>query len=419
MAGDALNFFQPFHRLEPTHENQLTRALLLVLKLSPAAHSAWLGLVDAKLQLHRLPPARFDTQKRAVRVAEPDAELAALVSVFLTPEHPLDAGDGIVVESDRTQVLDAVIDYGGELLVVIENKVAEDSDRQAREVNLAGAGIRLAEGQTRVVVLWRQLLEELVALSEPERRLVAGAEAQVLDDFLRYVEDHFPDLGPFRTLALARGNRARQNRRLRQLLGESTGLEALPGSYGPYVIQSSAPAIGANIVLRIAEDAEAVELSLFPADTLGQARDFYTARDRLADIDAITARPGWDVLPNFHFGHMQPGFCWTHTDRAVEEYVALWSERIATATMVRRDDWPQYWQWLEAERIAKPSDRAEFQRHFTETQRQAASPRPGLWVRRRWTVAEAEALDSRGALGPQVAEDLRAVFEAFGEPFPS
>jgi len=42
---DALNFFLPFRRLEPNHENQLTRALLVVLRLSPMAHTAWLRLV--------------------------------------------------------------------------------------------------------------------------------------------------------------------------------------------------------------------------------------------------------------------------------------------------------------------------------------------------------------------------------------
>jgi hypothetical protein len=43
---DALNFFEPFERLPPNHENQLTRALLLVLRLSPVAHEAWLASTE-------------------------------------------------------------------------------------------------------------------------------------------------------------------------------------------------------------------------------------------------------------------------------------------------------------------------------------------------------------------------------------
>ena len=43
MDRDPLNFFQPFERLRANHENQLTRALLVVLRLSPIAHECWLG----------------------------------------------------------------------------------------------------------------------------------------------------------------------------------------------------------------------------------------------------------------------------------------------------------------------------------------------------------------------------------------
>jgi len=44
MARDPLNFFSPYENLPPKHENQPTRALLVVLRLSPAAHMAWLRL---------------------------------------------------------------------------------------------------------------------------------------------------------------------------------------------------------------------------------------------------------------------------------------------------------------------------------------------------------------------------------------
>jgi hypothetical protein len=159
-----------------------------------------------------------------VRYADEEDDPADLVSVFLTPEAPLTNGEVVITESDRAQVLDAVIDYGGELLVVVENKVAEDDDRQARELNITGARIRLADGQEAVVVLWRDVLEVFIALRE--RNLVAGAEATLLDDFLLCTEDYFPDLGPFRTLRLTHGNWFRQTRRLRQLLGEAVDLDA-------------------------------------------------------------------------------------------------------------------------------------------------------------------------------------------------
>jgi hypothetical protein len=37
---DPLNFFEPYESLPPTHENQLTRAFLIVLRLVPIARAA-------------------------------------------------------------------------------------------------------------------------------------------------------------------------------------------------------------------------------------------------------------------------------------------------------------------------------------------------------------------------------------------
>src|ERR1700759_3022075 len=102
---DALNFFEPFERLPPNHENQLTRALLLVLRLSPIAHESWLARAAPGRHLHELPVAVFNTQRRVVRVESDAEDHVPVISVFLAPNQPL-GEDVIVRESDRLQVLD-------------------------------------------------------------------------------------------------------------------------------------------------------------------------------------------------------------------------------------------------------------------------------------------------------------------------
>jgi hypothetical protein len=140
------------------------------------------------------------------------------------------------------------------------------------------------------------VLEAFIAIRE--RALVAGAEALLLDDFLTYVENYFPALGPFRTLGLARGNRYRQHRRLRQLLGEATGLEAVIDGYGPLVAASAGAGIGERAYLWIASDDEQVELAVFPADTLTQAREFYTRPSAVDGLNRLPDQPGWVATPN-------------------------------------------------------------------------------------------------------------------------
>lgn len=60
-ARDPLNFISPYERLPAGHENQLTRVLLLLLRLSPLAHIEWLRLVDPNRRLAALPTPTFAT----------------------------------------------------------------------------------------------------------------------------------------------------------------------------------------------------------------------------------------------------------------------------------------------------------------------------------------------------------------------
>jgi hypothetical protein len=407
---DPLNFFSPYERLPAGHENQLTRALLLVLRMSPLAHVQWLRLVAPERSLSTLQEPQFATQRRMVRADDVLVGPAELVSVFLSPEKPL-SDEGGMSESDRGQVLDAIIDYG-ELVAVIENKVFEAGDLQARQINLAGTGLQIVNGQSVVVVLWRDLLEEFAALRE--RALVSGAEAALLDDFLTYVEDYFPDLGPFRTLPLCAGVSNRIERRLRQVLGEAVEAEAEGTPHGPRVAIPAGTIAGRDAYLT-ADDGD-IRLALYPADTLGQAAEFFRRPDALEGVRALADEEGWSVKPNFHFGHMQRGFCWTTSDLDLDGYLQLWEERIVDESSVAREDWDSYWSWLVNARIARPEDRLEFDRHFTHTARKTATPRPGLCLFRYWSLAEAEDLDSRGELIPVVKQAVERTLQVVGEP---
>jgi hypothetical protein len=410
---DPLNFFSPYERLPAGHENQLTRALLLLLRMSPLAHIEWLRLVLPGRAMRTLPPAEFDTQRRAVRTENggENTEHAELVSVFLAPERP-QSGGGDVVESDRQQVLDAIIDYE-ELITVVENKVFEADDLQARQINLDGTGVQLVDGRQVVVVVWRDLLEALSGLRE--RALVAGAEAALLDDFITYVEDHFPDLGPFRTLPLCNRAPNRIERRLRQVLGEAANAEAGRSPSGPRVATPADTVAGRDAYLTIV-DSNLIQLALYPADTLGQAEEFFKRPTAIDGVRRLAAANGWTVKPNFHFGHMQRGFCWTTSEIELDDYLRLWQDRVPSERSVTRGDWDDYWKWLIDEEIARPGDRPEFDRHFTHTARKTATPRPGLVLARLWTLEDAESLDSRGEFAPAVREALQEALRSVGEP---
>ena len=310
--------------------------------------------------------------------------------------------------SDRQQVLDAVIEYGDALVVVVENKVAEASDAQARELNVTGSGVVIAAEQERELVTWPEVIGDITGIVE--RELVGGAERIVLEDFLAYVEDHFAELGPYRTLGLCAGNEFRTSRRLRALLGEAAAQEARIDKWGPTVELPELPGTAARAYLFATDGG--IELSLYPADTLSQARAFYARPGAVAALRALSEADDWKVSPNFHFGHMEGGFVWTSTRLDGDHYISLWQDRIGQTNTVKRDEWDAYWGWLIEKELAEQSDRVEFDRHFTASQRQSATPRPGLKLARRWGLEQAEALDGLGKLGPSIAAALQTASDA-------
>jgi hypothetical protein len=402
---DRLNFFEPFERLPPNHENQLTRALLVALRLSSAAHRCW--LTRAKLEPRLLHgPLIFRTQRRAILDATDVGDPVPIVSVFLTPTAPV-SEDVVVLESDRGQVLDAIIEYSIHKVVVVENKIGADDFEQARRINLGKGGVAISPGEEVRFVLWPDLLRDFAMLLEGDA--VGGSEALVLRDFLRFVEDRFPRLGPYHSLGLARGDEFRVTRRLQDILAGVARQEVWIDRYGrPSMELPPLTGVAARAYLSLEHRGgdRFVEFSAYPADTLSQAREFYASQPKVEAVRKLADAQGWAVEPNFHFGHFEAGYVFCTSSIITDDYLDLWQREISTTASVPRTDWPRYLKWLSESGITNDGDEAEFHRHFTRTARQTASPRPGVALRRRWSLAEAEELDANGAFADEVADAL-------------
>jgi hypothetical protein len=202
--------------------------------------------------------------------------------------------------------------------------------------------------------------------------------------------------------------------RLGRILARAAGKPLVIGRRGPRVPTGADGVIGANAYLRVLSDRPEVGLAVYPADTLTQAKAFYRRHNALAGVRELRPLPGWHARPNFHFGYFQRGYCWTCNERGLDEYVQLWVRRIEREVAVRREDWDRYWSWLEAERIACPADRSEFDRHFVNSKRPVAVPRPGLALSRRWPLEDAQARSGEDRLRREVRQALDEAVAAFG-----
>lgn len=410
---DRLNFFEPWEGIPASYENQLTRALLVVLRYCPIAHQAWLSLVAPELALHSLPGPTFSTQRGTILGDEPQPPtdepiegISVLCSADISSAVP-----GPILESDRGQVLDGIIQYGNEKVIVLESKLYGPADqRQAGNINLHGRPISF-HGPIREIS-WRDVLGTFNDLADEKRGLTSGAEQKILDDFLKFVDMNFSQLGPFNTLRRCKMVSSRIDRRLRTILSEVLGNDdaALPGTHAAiktaYLGYKDADQKDTN---------RQVELTMYPADTLAQARALY-ARPNVVERLHTLEHEGWQIWPNFHFGFMAKGFCWTTSTISLEQYVSYWQTNIGNTEQIARHEWDKFWDKLVEAGIANSADRKKFDLDFTNTGRQSASPRPGFACEFIWSLEEAERLDVRpGQLVKSVRERINQVLEAIGE----
>lgn len=406
-SHDSLNFFDPNKDIAAHHENQLTRAFLVVLRISSSAHQIWLSFAAPHHKLYELPrPWSFDTQRWKMFEKAPDVtEPIEGISVLQTAD--VEEVEGPVLTSDRSQVLDGIVRYGDELLIVIETKLDGPVPTvQAQDLNVHGAQVRFDASVHKVS--WRDLLAAWSDLVESE--VVSGAERTVIVDFLDFVERYFPRLGPYTTLGKCKDHRFRVDRRLNAVLdeiagGPTKGWLGLPG-------RSTLD----RAYLEFEESSQNIQLVVYPADTLTQAKAFYMRTEAISKMLTLCEGNGrWSVEPNFHFGHMARGLVWTTSEASLGEYINYWRKKIEVTGQYTRERWEEFWRELVQRRFASTSDKTEFDRSFTNTKRTSATPRPGLKCLCYWNLSEAIELDYNNRFVGSVADQLNVVLRALGE----
>jgi hypothetical protein len=292
MAGQHDNFFRAFAHHRDYHEDPLSRAAVLVMRLVPLAYQCFLDLAtrddpDCHESLAKLPRGSFSVQRT------PEGDSAErLLSVFLTPEGespdspvPVHIGpraDGRGVRHD------GFIQHDGELIVVIE---AKREDRHGWEQAEYPGELDIEEGGAGTVrfISWSELVDQWVRLME-EPSLVGHAESELISNFLDLVSEN-PQINARSSLERCRRLRVPLSRRLQFILSQALERPAdlrQGDSPGGQVDGFSGPASLLALCLYEREGRETeIRLQMWAAVTAGEAHEFYRDPDRLRRIAAI------------------------------------------------------------------------------------------------------------------------------------
>ncbi len=420
-----LNVFEPYRELSRGHEDQLTRAAMIVLRLVPLARETLLQAIGEPSQA-QLPDCVVDMQ--ATNIVDPSEEGASngrvrrgrLVSVFLTPDiEPFDLAQEIT-EIDRGQRFDGVLRFDPDLVVVLESKVcrrwARRNGHRAAELNLSGT--RFEQRRT-CVLRWHDLLESWWRLAE--LGVLAPAEQAIVADVLSYAHEDFGQLLPFGTLRRVGSDPVRRKWRLRSLLREATGI--VPERAGLVHVRLDV-ALGVCSLQRAALDIEdeRLTLHLWPGELKAQAEHLYAGghAERLCEL--IEEDGGaWRVMPQPLLGFRNAPvrtrvYLTCGLDPA--EYVRRWQgedwKRVGAhhRNHVLSDLWP----WLLERGYASEEDSARLDPFLRALGRRFAHLRPSIHVSRSWGWEEAERFDDEGLLPGEIHRALNRVLGLLEEP---
>ncbi|OBJ37418.1 hypothetical protein A5630_04575 [Mycolicibacterium mucogenicum] len=407
--------FRPYNR-DPRHEDQLTRAALIVLMLVPLAHEAFLGLIG-KGRLATMPSPRYDMQTENLTPLSSESgeqEVEEFVSVLLGP-HEFLKNVSTVEVSERRARYDGVVQYGPRLLVAIESKLVTGlGEKQATEINPKG----LVWGHSEIqLVKWHELLDQwwnLLALG-----VLNPTEAIVLNDFFDFAESNFGDLLPFTALGRCRANPRRRLRRLCSILSEASGIpgESIGGraaiKFPDQVVSIDRSCLWIN--------GDDVNLGVWPGELATQYNRLYGTPKIVENLLALADQEGWCVSPNFHLGYRfsRPAQRW-YPGRNIEgkQYVQQWVDDLNDGhaggrTHEQLDD--AFHKWLVGRGYATVEELPNLMKWLADHPNVQIHIRPGVEILRTWPLSEAIALDDSGDLVLAVRDTLDQVLGALNE----
>lgn len=400
-----MNLFEPYSRRDPSHENALTRAFLLVLRSVPLAHAAWLELVDAAHRqnrgtgvprLHQLPAPEVETQTRSV-----PEDVERVVSVVQTDDVYF--REAHAAASTRRQVLDGLVVYGTAFGIAIENKPNHAHIREEQlDVNLPEG----VEHDTRVAcVTWKDIVSAWTGLFQAGH--LGRAERAFVEDFLDYVEEHFGRLRPYSTVSICGNDAGRLKRRCEAILTEIAPHHVDYHRGWSHYINLADGQCAKKIALFPSRTAPVDELilELDPGDTVGQAKGMFSKLSQ-TEIAQLLYEKRWIIRPSFHLMFVTTGFFRPPTKLNVLDYWSRWAEHISAIRQWKREEFETAFQLLIDMGIASSEDRAEFDRTVTNTKRSNVGFAPGVTVQWRLPLTEAAELDDRNELVSEVKDAI-------------
>lgn len=422
---DKLNYFEPYSA-DPDHEDQLTRAYLVVLRLVPMALADFLELVreDQRRKDYNpmLPPLsetgggiQAQTQTSSLPEDRSHGFSLLMTNKHFEPSKPVGVRgggaryDGVLTFQDHVLTLE----NKPHVKDVWEGQLSPDWSEQ-EDVPLT------FQKQKPLVVEWKQVVGRLASLRENGH--LPPASAGLVSDFLEYVEEYFDYLNPYHSFRVCGRSVYRLGERCRQLLEEIGQEEQVEHNAPDYTLElEGKPARALYLGPRLeGEKGDSIRVAVHPADLTKQARAFYDVVDR-DGVMRLAHGETWEVGTNLHLSYRGNHLVYSSKKLDPGAYIDYWQDHRDLIGQASGDDTTMKApvDRLLEDGLLTEEDVEQFRKEFLETNRNHVNINPGINFQHRWPLEEARQLDDRGQFTVEFRETVNPVLGLWGQSLPN
>lgn len=413
-----LNYFNPYQSKDGSHEDQLTRAYLVLLKHSSHAFFTFMEYCKNKHVIENdekpLSVIEFLENGWDIETQKGNTEINTnyLLSVLITDTN-IASDESSIEASDRNARYDGVITFGNNLTIIIENKPRSGNvwfgQLKPSRQNLSEDTIIYTNPAK---LEWKEIIKQLTHLLNIPS--VAGYEKIIMNDFLSFIDDKFPYLNPYDNFHLCKGNSELLLRRINNLL-KSISIDEnnvkYQNGWGWYIATSYEQIKMIGLILEQDEKEWHLEICLYYGDSQRQAISFFNSNPNINHL----VNTNWKIKPHFHVAFRNSNLAKFQSDDTTH-YLEFWKANVQRIFQQKRNDVLQYFQWLSIERVISftADDEATLNKIFFKTAMQRLNICPGFSLVYCFTSIEAEEFDKTVKLKKIISEKIKEGLRVVG-----
>jgi hypothetical protein len=418
---ERLNYFNPYESKGPEHEDQLTRAYLVLLKHSSHAFFTFFEYCRNKLELDEQKQTfsileyietgwTFDTQKN-----NPKIETDYLLSILITNEKT--KCDPRVSSINRNARYDGIITFGEKLTMIIENK-PQSTHVWFDQLNPSRKSLPedIIIYENPIILEWKEIIRHLNSLLSIST--ISGYEKIMIDDFLAFVDENFSALNPYDNFSLCKNNENLIRRRIQNILKSIAHIlpaDPHPG-WGHYIYVPFDQIKKIGLILKKDENNWKLNLELFFGNTQNQAKSFYESKPEISKLCDLKA-DGWFLESNFHMSYVRTNLVWFESEMSIEKYIKYWIKHIDLIKQKKRDEVEEFLNFLKENKVIVYDDNKKNEIKDILKNRETLNICPEFYMS--FSISSKEAMEKDAIKNGKASKLMRDISNKFKEALSS